>query len=556
MLFAPLIKISEQSDGSLLVGGYASTSDVDSDGEIIPDDVIRAALPGYLKYPTIRTMHRPNPVGSTIYAKQDAKGTFIEAKVFDELAKTQVRNGVLRGFSIGGSILKRDAKNPKLIKAIRMSEISLVDSPANKSCEITMWKRDKFTVLRPTMFADLHKGRDVSTEPRNSSGEWTTGGGNASASNGRDVILEDRGHRRGRPWGSVAGAVGAGVAGALVAARRPSRIAAVLAGSMTHAAGGAALGALRGAKVNAAWPVKVLASAGGAGVGAVRGAVNGAQAGASRPALYNAVMGGALAAAGGATIGGAVGELAGGMHDRINTYRIIDKSVKSRRLQKFNSNHEPKSGKFSTPAKHTKQHQSKHGTQQSQQPLHGGISGLIDLLIYGKRKPTSSCKSANSSDLAKARQARIAGIASGKRSPSVPPSAPRPQPKIVPIQKRENALVSLAKFASDQPRDEHGQFASAGNLAVAGGVLGGLAGDHLAHAFARTLPAPAAVVTRLAGAALGEVLGHHAGYAAGQALATTNMSAGHDAAIAQAHHSARDQMVAALKANISATHKE
>ena len=338
MLFAPLTKITQCPDGSMLVGGYASTRDVDSDGEVIPDEVIKAALPDYLKFPTIRTMHRPNPVGKTVYVKQDSKGTFIEGRVYDEDTKKLIKGGVLRAFSIGGGVIERDNKNPKVIRKIRLSEISLVDSPANKQCDITMWKRGKEPILdrniickiqsrKPQLFSDImRKSRDVSSEPRDKNGEWTAGG-NSIPSNGKGVILEDRGQRRGRPWGTVAGAVGVGLLGAAVAARNPSRLAAILAGAAAHGVAGGIKGAARGAMAEgASWPVRTALAAGNGIVGAGVGALHGMGRAEARPRLYNAIGGAALAAGVGATVGGAVGETAGGMWDRAISYRVVDKS--------------------------------------------------------------------------------------------------------------------------------------------------------------------------------------------------------------------------------------
>lgn len=359
MLFAPLTKISEQSDGSLLVGGYASTCAMDSDGEIIPDEVVKAALPDYLKFPTIRTMHRPNPVGKTVYAKQDSKGTFIEGRVYDEDTKKLIKSGVLRAFSIGGGVLARDNKNPKVIRKIRLSEISLVDSPANKQCEITMWKRGKEPDLdrnivrkiqsrKPMMFNDILNKGNVENEPRDSSGRWTdsgshslpvnTGNSGSGSNHGnsnepvtpKGVVLEDRGQRRGRPWGSIAGAVGAGLLGAAVAARNPSRLAAILAGAAAHGVAGGVKGAIRGAGAQgASWPVKAALAAGRGVIGAGAGALHGMGRAEARPRLYNALAGGLVAGAAGAGVGGAVGEAAGGMHDRAFTTRLVDLNEKS-----------------------------------------------------------------------------------------------------------------------------------------------------------------------------------------------------------------------------------
>ena len=79
-------------------------------------------------------------IGKTIHTKLDDKGTYIEGKVVDDNAWKKVKEGVYVGFSIGGRVLEQ-VKNR--IKAIRLSEISLVDRPANPDAIFAMVKMDK-----------------------------------------------------------------------------------------------------------------------------------------------------------------------------------------------------------------------------------------------------------------------------------------------------------------------------------------------------------------------------------------------------------------------------
>jgi len=135
--FVPVTKIDPTEH---MVYGWASTPDLDTQGEVVELEAIKNALPEYMKFPTVREMHQPSAVGITKETQiHDGKGLYIGAKVIDPLAWEKVKEGLYRGFSIGGRALKKENRS---IKVLELSEISLVDSPANKNATITLWKRD------------------------------------------------------------------------------------------------------------------------------------------------------------------------------------------------------------------------------------------------------------------------------------------------------------------------------------------------------------------------------------------------------------------------------
>lgn len=133
-VFLPIEKVDAQSG---MVWGYASTPSKDLQGEIVPLDAIKAALPDYMKWANIRTMHTNNAVGVTKEAHVDAKGLYIGAKIVDPAAWKLCKEGVYKGFSIGGSKLE---KVGDVVKALSLREISLVDRPANSDCRIDIVK--------------------------------------------------------------------------------------------------------------------------------------------------------------------------------------------------------------------------------------------------------------------------------------------------------------------------------------------------------------------------------------------------------------------------------
>jgi hypothetical protein len=142
--FAPLRKIEDVDDGSIMVTGIASTEAPDSTGETILASAIKQALPAYRKFPAIREMHRStSAAGRAVEIDVDAAGiTHLTAHIVDADAVKKVKSKVYGGFSVGGKVVKRDKKDPTIITEILLAEISLVDRPAHPEAAITMWKID------------------------------------------------------------------------------------------------------------------------------------------------------------------------------------------------------------------------------------------------------------------------------------------------------------------------------------------------------------------------------------------------------------------------------
>lgn len=139
-LFIPFTK----SDDELrMVYGYASTEALDSQGEIIAREAIIEALPEYMKFGNIREMHQPSAVGKAHEATIDETGLFIGVKVVDESAWQKVKESVYNGFSIGGKIV---TKVNDTITKLRLTEISLVDRPANPEAVFAFYKGEDMAI--------------------------------------------------------------------------------------------------------------------------------------------------------------------------------------------------------------------------------------------------------------------------------------------------------------------------------------------------------------------------------------------------------------------------
>lgn len=145
-IFVPILK---KDNDKKEVYGYASTEALDSQGEVVEKDAVVKALPGYLgevdpttgrfRFGNVREMHQPSAVGKAIRVKIDEKGLFLGAKIVDKNAWEKVKEGVYAGYSIGGRVIKKIGNR---IKDIKLTEISLVDRPANPDAVFSMVKID------------------------------------------------------------------------------------------------------------------------------------------------------------------------------------------------------------------------------------------------------------------------------------------------------------------------------------------------------------------------------------------------------------------------------
>ena len=104
---------------------------------------MKAALPDYMKFANIREMHQPKAAGVALSAEvvDDGK-TKLCAHIVDAEAVKKVKSGVYKGFSIGGRVTARAQMNKAVITGVKLSEISLVDRPANPDAVITCYKAE------------------------------------------------------------------------------------------------------------------------------------------------------------------------------------------------------------------------------------------------------------------------------------------------------------------------------------------------------------------------------------------------------------------------------
>ena len=136
-----------------IVSGFATLDNLDKQNDIVETAASLQAFKNFRG--NLREMHQPNAVGRIVSFKEDKyfdpntkkfySGVYVSAYVSKGAQDTweKVLDGTLTGFSIGGSIDKfEDTYNEELSKTVRiikeysLSELSLVDNPANQFANI------------------------------------------------------------------------------------------------------------------------------------------------------------------------------------------------------------------------------------------------------------------------------------------------------------------------------------------------------------------------------------------------------------------------------------
>jgi len=149
-LSMPISKVDKEKR---IVSGFATLDNIDRQGDVVPVD---ASLKAFERFRgNLREMHQPVAAGKVVSFKQDKyfdpeskkfyNGVYVSAYVSKGAQDTweKVLDGTLTGFSIGGEINKSDEiydeeieKTYRVIKEYDLSELSLVDNPANQFANV------------------------------------------------------------------------------------------------------------------------------------------------------------------------------------------------------------------------------------------------------------------------------------------------------------------------------------------------------------------------------------------------------------------------------------
>lgn len=130
---------------SIFIEGYASTTDVDRAGDVVPKDVWEKGLENYLKNPIILSQHdHDDPIGRMVEHKISSKGLWIRARISAAAEVFNlIKDGVLTAFSIGFMIKDAEynsAANVFVVKELELTEISVVSVPCNQNTVFSIAK--------------------------------------------------------------------------------------------------------------------------------------------------------------------------------------------------------------------------------------------------------------------------------------------------------------------------------------------------------------------------------------------------------------------------------
>jgi hypothetical protein len=165
-LFIPITKYDEEQR---MVYGIATCSKLDNQNEIVDWEATKSAVADYSNWRNIREMHKPSAVGTApvLELRDNSQELYIGAKIIDASAWEKCKEGVYKGFSIGGDKLdqrvemdKVSGKTVNRITKYNLNEISLVDRPANPNCRFQTVKRDS-SVHVITITEDPLKGESA-----------------------------------------------------------------------------------------------------------------------------------------------------------------------------------------------------------------------------------------------------------------------------------------------------------------------------------------------------------------------------------------------------------
>ena len=141
-----LIPTTEDAIGSIMIEGYASTSEVDRAQDVIPTSAWERGMDKYLTNPIMLAFHNHNePVGKMVDYRIDEKGLWISARISaaSEKVFNLVKDNIITAFSVGFRIVDAEYKPDAdlfIIKELELHEISLVSVGMNAGALFSLSK--------------------------------------------------------------------------------------------------------------------------------------------------------------------------------------------------------------------------------------------------------------------------------------------------------------------------------------------------------------------------------------------------------------------------------
>jgi len=135
-------------DGSLLISGWANTTDKDRAGDVILEEAWKkGGLSDYLNNPIILGYHKhDNPIGQMVSHSVSSKGLFITAEISKAAGNVyqMIKEGILKSFSVGFIVKDADYDSTTdifVIKDLELLEVSVVSVPANQHSTFSVSKQ-------------------------------------------------------------------------------------------------------------------------------------------------------------------------------------------------------------------------------------------------------------------------------------------------------------------------------------------------------------------------------------------------------------------------------
>jgi len=147
MRYVPFAKVDAENR---MVYGTATDETIDVTNDVVDYEATKAAVGDYQQWRNVREMHKDSAVGvaESIELDDEARALRIGARIVDDAAWEKVKTGVYKGFSIGGRarthrMEKVNGQSVRRITEYVLTEISLVDRPANPSAVFALVKREE-----------------------------------------------------------------------------------------------------------------------------------------------------------------------------------------------------------------------------------------------------------------------------------------------------------------------------------------------------------------------------------------------------------------------------
>lgn len=151
----PSLEKHSQPSGTWIVEGYASTTDLDSQDDIVTVEAMKMGAESLMKFGTVLFNHdMDRPIGRVIKAEVTDGGLLVKVSITKSETKLWelVKDGTLSKFSIRGKVTDYELQKKsefteeqiRVIKGMEIVEVSLVSVPANPNAKALAWYIEKY----------------------------------------------------------------------------------------------------------------------------------------------------------------------------------------------------------------------------------------------------------------------------------------------------------------------------------------------------------------------------------------------------------------------------